>query len=147
MDELDRRIVSTLQDGLPLCARPYDAAARALGTDEATLIGRIEGLLAHGVLTRFGPMFDVERMGGAFCLCAMAVPPDRLDAISARVNDYPEVAHNYEREHRLNIWFVLATETHERIDEVVAEIEHSTGYRVLAMPKLDEFYVGLRLEA
>ena len=59
----------------------------------------------------------------------------------------PEVAHNYEREHAFNMWFVLATETPERIHEVIAAIERATGYKVYNLPKLEEFYVGLRFEA
>jgi len=53
---------------------------------------------------------------------------------------------NYARDHQLNMWFVLATETPERIGEVLEEIERVTGYRVYNMPKLEEFYVGLHFE-
>ena len=80
-------------------------------------------------------------------MAALEVPPGKLDAVAEQVNAFPEVAHNYAREHRLNIWFVLATETPERIDEVIAEIERVTGYRVYNMPKQREFFVGLRFEA
>jgi DNA-binding Lrp family transcriptional regulator len=74
MDELDRAIINRLQGGFPLCARPYAVAAAALGTDEATLIARIGALLAAGTLSRFGPLFDAERLGGAFTLCALSAP-------------------------------------------------------------------------
>ena len=62
-------------------------------------------------LTRFGPMFQVERMGGAFVLAALAVPEADYERVAELVNALPEVAHNYRREHALNMWFVLATET------------------------------------
>lgn len=110
MDDLDRAIVDGLQTGFPVCERPFLEAARGLGTTEDELLARIDRLLREGTLTRFGPLFQVERMGGVFTLAAMSVPEERFEATAAAVNALPEVAHNYAREHPLNMWFVLATE-------------------------------------
>jgi len=147
MDAMDRAIVNELQGGLPVCERPYEAAARKLGVSEQDLLARVDDLLEAGVLSRFGPMYHAERMGGALTLAAMNIPPGRFDDVAERVNARPEVAHNYARDHDLNMWFVLATETPERIDAVISEIEEETGLHVYNMPKLQEFYIGLRLEA
>jgi DNA-binding Lrp family transcriptional regulator len=114
---------------------------------EAELLDRLVRLRGDGVITRFGPFIDAEAMGGAFCLCAMAVPPERFDEVTDIVNDHPEVAHNYERTHRLNMWFVLATETPEGIARAADAIETETGLRVLRFPKLIEFYIGFRVTA
>jgi DNA-binding Lrp family transcriptional regulator len=111
------------------------------------VIGRIDALIREGTLSRFGPLFNVERLGGAFVLAAMAVPSERFDVVAETVNSFPEVAHNYARDHELNMWFVLAAERPERVDEVIEEIEQATGLPVYAFPKLEEFYVGLRLSA
>jgi len=147
MDAVDRRIVNTLQVGFSVCERPYAEAAAGLGLTEAELIERLERLLEAGVLTRFGPMYDAERLGGGLTLAAMSVPDERFDAVAGVVNDFPEVAHNYAREHALNMWFVVATERPERVGAVIAEIEQATGLTVYDMPKIDEFFIGLRLEA
>ncbi|HEX8010641.1 MAG TPA: AsnC family transcriptional regulator [Casimicrobiaceae bacterium] len=147
MDELDRRIVNTLQHRFPVCERPFRAAATELGTTEEKLIARVDRLLAEGTLTRFGPLFQVERMGGAFTLAAMSVPPERFDKVAEVVNSFPEVAHNYAREHALNMWFVLATEGPEDTAAVVRAIERRTGLAVLLFPKEREFFVELKLEA
>jgi siroheme decarboxylase len=146
MDDLDRAIVDRLQTGFPVCERPFLEAARALGTTEDDLIARIERLLDDGTLTRFGPLFHVERMGGRFTLAAMAVPPGQFDPTAAAINAFPEVAHNYAREHPLNMWFVLATETPEATDDAVAKIESRTGLPVLTFPKEREYFVGLDLK-
>ena len=98
-------------------------------------------------MTRFGPFFDAEALGGAFCLCAMAVPEDRFEDVLTKVNAHPEVAHNYERDHRLNMWFVLATENRADIMKTAKEIEHDTGLEVLLFPKKREFFVGFRVNA
>ena len=147
MDDLDRRIVTALQRGIAVVPRPFAAAARDLGIDEATLIGKLESLLEQGALTRFGPLYNADRMGGAFTLCAMSVPARDFERVCGIVNAFREVAHNYEREHRLNMWFVLATADPARIAEVRVRIEAETGYAVLEFPKLDEYFVGLELAA
>jgi DNA-binding Lrp family transcriptional regulator len=147
MDELDRRIVNALQGGFPVCERPFAAAAEGLGTDETTLIARIAALRTEGVLSRFGPLYKAEGLGGAVTLAAMAVPEERFEEVAALVNAHPEVAHNYARDHRLNMWFVLATEDEARIAATIRAIEAETGLAVLNMPRLAESHVGLRLEA
>jgi DNA-binding Lrp family transcriptional regulator len=147
MDDLDRAIVDRLQSGFPVCERPFLEAARALGTTEDELIARIDRLLRDETLTRFGPLFQVERMGGTFTLAAMSVPEARFDATVAAVNALPEVAHNYAREHPLNMWFVLATETPEGTRDAVRDIEARTRLPVLTFPKEREYFVGLDLRS
>ena len=144
IDRTDRAIINRLQDGLPVCARPYAAAAEELGITEADLIERLEGLRESGVLSRFGPMFHAEKLGGALTLAAMRVPPEDFERVAEVVNGFSQVAHNYERENAFNMWFVLATERPEEIDDVIAAIEERTGLEVIDLPKLEEFYVGLR---
>lgn len=147
MDETNRLIINRLQGGFPISERPFAEAASGLGLAEDELIRRIERLLADKALTRFGPLFNADRMGGSNCLAAMAVPRERFEAVAAEVNAFPEVAHNYERDHALNMWFVLATERPERIGEVARAIEARTGIAVLLMPKEAEFFVDLRFAA
>lgn len=147
MDDLDRAIVNGLQGGLPICERPFAEAAEALGVEESELIRRLEGLLASGRLSRFGPLYNAERLGGSVTLAALAVPEARFDAVARLVNAHSEVAHNYAREHRLNMWFVIAAESKVRIPRVIAAIARETGLSVYEMPKIEEFHVGLRLDA
>ncbi len=146
MDHLDRTIINALQGGFPISARPYADTAEHLGISEAVLISRLRALLDDGLLSRFGPMYHAERLGGALTLAALRVPADDFDAVAAKVNAHPEVAHNYARDHEFNMWFVLGTETSERIAEVIAEIECETGLKVYNMPKIEEFFVGLHFE-
>ena len=147
LNPLDRQILATLQGDFPICERPYAEAAGRLGISEDELLARLQQLLADKVLTRFGPMFQIEEMGGAFVLAAIAVPEARYEAVTALVNALPQVAHNYRREHELNMWFVLATETKAGIAEAIARIERDTGLPVYAFPKEREFFVEMKLEA
>lgn len=143
MDALDRRIINELQGGFPVCEYPYREVAGRLGSTESELITRIGCMLDDGLLTRFGPMYHAENMGGALSLCAMRVPNDRFETVTEMVNAHPEVAHNYQRDHDMNMWFVLATETPAALQTAIDSIEAQTGLSVFNLPKLEEFYVGL----
>ena len=145
MDEIDRIILNGLQEGFPVCERPYAAAAERLGLDEAVLMERLGHLLEDGVLSRFGPLIHAEQLGGGLTLAAMQVPVEDLERVIEQVNAFPEVAHNYERDHALNMWFVLATERPQQIATVIAAIEARTGYPVYNFPKEEEYFLNLRL--
>lgn len=147
MDAVDKLLINQLQQGFPICEQPYAQVAQSLGLSTTELIQRLHILLDSGVLTRFGPLFHAEQMGGALTLAALQVPETRFDEVTTQVNAFPEVAHNYAREHSLNMWFVVATERPEQVAEVLAAIEAKTGLKVFNMPKIREYYVGLQLDA
>jgi siroheme decarboxylase len=143
LDNIDKQLINQLQGGFPICDKPYQQVADNLGITESDLLARIERLLADKFLTRFGPMYDIHKLGGAFSLCAMRVPEKKFKKITDIVNRYPEVAHNYKRNHEFNMWFVLATEAPQQIQESCDRISKETGISVYNMPKLKEFFVGL----
>lgn len=147
IDPTDRAIINALQGGFPLSRRPFADAAAPLGISEAELIARIRHLRETGVLSRFGPMYNADRFGGHNTLVAMAVPADRFDEVADLVNSFPEVAHNYARDHQLNMWFVVAAESRDRVAEVLTEVQARSGLPVYDMPKEREFHVGLKVEA
>lgn len=144
LDQTDRRIINRLQDGMPVCDQPYLLVADELGIQEHELLSRLQTMLVNKVLSRFGPMFHAERLGGGLALAAMRIPEDEFDHVAAQVNELPEIAHNYQRTHIFNMWFVIATEQKADVERVVSQIESTTGYPVYNMPKIEEYYVGLR---
>ena len=99
------------------------------------------------MLSRFGPMHHAEQMGSALTLAALNVPQQRFEQVAVIINEMPEVAHNYARNHDLNMWFFIATDKSQRLSEVIKEIEQKTGLAVVNMPKIKEYFVGLKLEA
>ncbi|QWG11503.1 Lrp/AsnC family transcriptional regulator [Bradyrhizobium sediminis] len=146
IDPTSRAIINGLQGGFPLTPRPFRDAGLELGLSEGELIEGVRDLVGAGRLSRFGPLWNAELLGGDVCLAAIAVPPERFDEVAEQVNAHPEIAHNYERTHALNMWFVVSAEDPRRIAEVIAEIEAETGLGVHAMPKMHEFFVGFRVE-
>ncbi len=147
VDTVDRAIINTLQDGFPVCEHPFAEVAGTLDLTEGELIERVQSLLDEGILNRFGPMYHIERMGGCITLAAMKVPSPRFSSVTRIINSFPEVAHNYERNHKFNIWFVISAESQEAIADVIKDIERKTGLPVHNMPKEREYYVGLKFDA
>ena len=139
------RLMDALHGDFPLVDRPYAAVGQKLGMDEAEVLQMLQALLARGDLTRFGPLFQIERAGGLFVLAALEVPQARFAEVAEQVNQQIEVAHNYRRAHRLNMWFVVAAETPERAYAVIERIEALTHLKVYAFPKEREYFVELRL--
>jgi DNA-binding Lrp family transcriptional regulator len=146
MNELGRRFINRYQGGFPLEEQPYVTAAAELGVEPEVLINEIGSLLEDGTLSRFGPLYDVSAMGGSLTLAALSVPEKRYDEVTGLVNALPEVAHNYEREHELNMWFVIAAESPRALRGVIERIEQEANLPVYDFPKLQTFYLGLWIE-
>jgi DNA-binding Lrp family transcriptional regulator len=145
LSPLAQAFINRFQGGFPLTERPFHRVAAMLGTDEATLLSLVEDLLGSGLLTRFGPLFDAERLGGRFTLAALAVPDADFDRVTETVNALPQVAHNYRRDHALNMWFVLGTGSEQELEETIARIQALTGLPLYNFPKLKEFHLGFWL--
>ncbi len=141
-----RKLINRFQGGFPISRRPFLQVAAKLGMTESALISLVGDLLREGYLSRFGPLFDAARMGGQQVLAAMAVPEPRFAEVVALVNDLDCVAHNYRREHALNMWFVISAESPELVARTADRIEERSALPVYRFPKLREFYVGLFLE-
>jgi len=145
LSQLQREFINHFQGNFPLTGRPFREIADQLGSTEDSIIDMVNKLKQDRLISRFGPLYDAARIGGGLTLAAMTVPEDRYQMVTETVNRYREVAHNYRREHELNMWFVLATEQPEDLHEVISSIEKATGLIVLNFPKQQEFYIGLWL--
>lgn len=142
LDALDRRLLDEHQRGFPVCEAPFAEIARGLGCDTGEVLRRLDALRRHGVVSRVGPVFAPGRIG-ASTLAAMTVPPARLDSVAACVNRYRAVNHNYEREHDVNLWFVLAAPDADELVEVLADIRRRTGFKVLDLRLERAYHIDL----
>lgn len=147
LSELARAFINRYQGGFLFDrARPFAHLADSLGTSETALLDLVRELVDTGYLSRFGPIYDASRLGGGQTLAALSAPADRFDTVAAQVNALPAVAHNYRREHALNMWFVVAAPNPDEIAATLREIELRTGLQVYDFPKQHEFYLGLWLK-
>lgn len=127
MDEIDKQLLNIAQTDFPIARRPYKLLGERLGIGEQEALRRVRRLLRSGVIRRIGPSFDSKKLGYVSTLVAAKVPEDRLDEVAAIVGSYPEVTHNYARDHEYNLWFTLICESEHRLRDVLDEIELRTG--------------------
>ncbi len=142
LSETDRRLLDAYQRAFPLTPRPFAVIAEELGLTEAQVIERFRRLQARGYVSRIGPVFSPGRVGVS-TLAALAVPADRLEAVAALVSSYPEVNHNYQRDHAFNLWFVVTAPEAARLDAVLREIEARVGLPVLDLPMERDYHIDL----
>ena len=142
MTSLDLHLLNDFQRDFPLVAAPFGVIAGRLGISETGVLEALTRLQACGKVSRVGAVFRPHSVGSS-TLAALAVPAEKLDEVAQLVSSYAEVNHNYEREHRYNLWFVVTAPNEARVLEVLAEIESSTGYLPLHLPLLEEFHIDL----
>lgn len=142
MGDTDLELLNRFQRDFPLTAYPFRVIAERLGWSEHKVLAALCRLHEEGKVSRVGAVFAARRLGVS-TLAALAVPPARLEGVARLVNEYPEVNHNYQREHDFNLWFVLTAATAPRLHAVLAEIGDETGLPVLDLPLLEEFHIDL----
>lgn len=141
------QLIEHAQRDFPIVERPFLALAEQLGMEEQTLIDAVIALQESGVVSRLGPVFD-HKKAGASTLAAVALPADELDRVADRISQFASVNHNYAREHRFNLWFVVTTQSEAMLQQVLQDIEQAIGYPVMNLPMLRQFHIdlGFRIE-
>ena len=146
MDETDKKLITLIQADFPIVERPYAVIGERLGIGEDEVISRIEAIMASGEIRRLGASFDSRRLEYSSTLCAVHVPPEKVDVAVAAINAYHNVTHNYERNHYYNVWFTLIAPDHDRIEEILREIETSAGVGpILDLPATRLFKIQVDL--
>jgi len=142
INALQKRLLNTYQRGLPLSSTPYADMADELGVSENEIIASLSGLADAGVISRVGPVFRTGTVGVS-TLAAMEVPKNRLEEVAVLVNSYPEVNHNYEREHHFNLWFVVTAATERRMQEILDDIERNASLPLMSLPMQKSYHIDL----
>jgi len=142
MSDLEQRLLNDYQRHFPLVSSPYAQLASELQTDTQTVLELLAELLTRGKISRVGPVFK-PNMLGVSTLAAMSVSADQLETVAAQVNSFPEVNHNYEREHNFNLWFVAVAADQQALATALAAIESVSGYEVMSLPLLKEYHIDL----
>jgi DNA-binding Lrp family transcriptional regulator len=142
LSALEKRLLNEFQRNFPLNERPYQAIAETLGCDEETVIATLEDLCERGFIARIGATVRVHQAGWS-TLAALAVPEERLPEVAALVTGFAEVNHNYEREHRFNLWFVVTGRDKKQVDGVLTRIKDRTGLVLLNLPMEEAYCLDL----
>ena len=139
---LEFALLNDWQRDFPISARPFEQLGDTVGAGETAILGTLERLQRRGAISRVGAVFAARRLG-ASTLAALAAPAERLEEIAARISARPEVNHNYQREHRYNLWFVANAADQASLTAALNAIERETGCAVLSMPLEREYHIDL----
>lgn len=139
---MEQSLINDFQRDLPIESRPYAYIADSLGVEEKDVLEILRRFKASGIVARVGPVFAPNSVGVS-TLAAIAVNPDSVTQVAGLVNQFPEVNHNYEREHEFNLWFVITASSSEHLQQVINQIETKTGHSVLVLPMLKDYFIDL----
>lgn len=139
---LEQHLLNDFQRDMSFSATPYADMAEQLGVSEEEVLQSIKSLQEKGVISRVGPVFRPNRIGVS-TLAAMSVPADKLECVARIISAFPEVNHNYEREHEYNLWFVVTASSEEHLDIVLYEIEQHTEHSLMSLPMLEDYFIDL----
>lgn len=150
LDDTDKQILQSLQEDFPLTKNPWKEISLKTGIPEDQLITRIKNLQKAGVIRKIGPVVDPVKMGyTAATLVALRVPQERIEEVSALINQYNNISHNYEREHEYNVWFTLAAQTPQELTDTLGVILQKTGLSqddVLNLPTVQRFKINVKFD-
>jgi len=145
LSDTDKSLINAVQRDFPLCEDPFGEIAARLSLSRAQVLARLDALQAQGIFSRFGAVLNHQKLGSSL-LAAMQVPNDRLDRVVEIVNGFEQVNHNYLREHRFNLWFVVTAPDEQQFQGVLQAIEHATGLPILPLPMQKAYHLDLAFE-
>jgi len=145
LSPLHKQLLNDYQQDLPLSATPYQDIAHSLGISEEDVLSVFKDLQDKQFIARIGSVISPNQVGVS-SLMAMTIPSKQLHRVAEIVNQYPEVNHNYERENRFNLWFVLIAKDKTHLQSVIADIELQTGFNALYLPLLADYFINLGFE-
>jgi DNA-binding Lrp family transcriptional regulator len=142
LDPVDASLIDEYQSEFPICERPFAQLGDMLDITEHEVLERVKRLYSQGIFRRFGAVLNPPVIGSS-TLAAVKAPESRFDAIAEHINTYPQVNHNYRREHAWNMWFVVTAGSQDRRDSILTEIESGTDCTVMSLPMLTDYYIDL----
>lgn len=147
LSEFEKQLLNDYQQGMPLVSEPYAEMARELckkgfSVTEQEVIRCLESLKEKGMVTRVGPVFKPQRVGGS-TLAAIAAPLERIEEVALIINQFSQVNHNYQREHRFNLWFVVTASSQQEVNDILQKIEQKTGLSVMNLPMEQDYHIDL----
>lgn len=136
------RLLNDYQRGFPLLSQPFLAIGQQVGLSEAAVIENYRRYLDQGAVSRIGAVLPPRRVGVS-TLAALAVPEVAMERVAALVSAKAQVNHNYQREHRFNLWFVLTACNDEALTLQLEEIAAESACPLISLPLMEPFHIDL----
>ena len=142
LSTLHKQLLNDYQQDFPLSPTPYLDIANTLGVTEDEVLAAFSALSEQDFISRIGPIIQPNQLGIS-TLVAMAIPEAHMTKVADIISQFPEVNHNYEREHRFNLWFVLIARDQHHLSSVIEQIEIQTRFKTMQLPLLEDYFINL----
>lgn len=133
LTEIDHKLITAIQDGLPLTPRPYAKIAEQLLLSEQAVIERIKQLRTDNVIKRFGAVVRHHELGyTANAMVVWDIPDDQADAAGKKLGEFDCVTLCYRRPRQLPLWpynlfTMIHGKSHDSVIDALEKIAVETG--------------------
>ncbi|MFZ3382804.1 MAG: siroheme decarboxylase subunit beta [Candidatus Methanoperedens sp.] len=134
MDQIDLKLLKTIQDGIPIVSEPFKYIAKEVGLSETDVLARVHNLVKEGAIRRFGASIGHRAIGiTANAMCTWNVPDENVEKVGAIMAGFPEVTHCYERprypDWKFNLFTMVHAYSREECEKIAKEISLATGIK------------------
>ncbi len=147
LTKFQKRLCNELQEGLPICSKPFDDLARYMDSDEKTVLEQIEQLEKLGVIRRICALINYRALGMTSTLVAAHIPEEDLQEVAEAVNSLENVSHNYRRHHYYNLWFTLQAQKSQQIEVMLSNLSGRFGIDFHNLTVKRVFKLDVRFDA
>ena len=139
---MQKKMLNNYQQDFPLSSTPFKDIALSLDVSEDDILLAFSELKKEKFINRIGSIITPNFIGTS-SLVAMAIPENQLHSVADIVSSYPEVNHNYERESRFNLWFVLIAKNEDDLQSIIEAIEIEAGFKTMQLPLIADYFINL----
>jgi DNA-binding Lrp family transcriptional regulator len=146
---MTKEILLRVQKNFPLIAKPFEAIAKELNIEEQEVISIIQEQKNQKIIRQTSAIFDTKSLGYKSSLVAFEIDEDKIDKAVEIINSHPGVSHNYERNHKFNIWFTMAVSPKSELGldktiEILAKLTDANAF--IMLPTLKLFKISVKLD-
>ncbi len=123
LTDLEKKIITAVQDDIPITPRPFKAISDSIGISEAVFLKTLQELCDRGVIRRLGATLRHQKSGyEANAMTAWQVEEDRVEEVGQKMALFREVSHCYRRNPSSRWPYNLYTMIHARDENACVEI-------------------------
>ncbi len=132
LNEIEKRIIASIQEDIAITERPYLAISEKLGISETELLDRLNDLSQRGVIRRFGATLRHQRAGfSANAMVAWMVDEDRIEEVGQKMASFDQVSHCYRRnptaDWPYNLYTMVHADSEQACQETARKMSRATS--------------------
>ena len=140
--KINSDLLLALQEGINIESNPFATLGERLGLTTQEIISHLKFVLTDGIARRFGAVFDSAKLGYHSTLCAVDLPDDLVDEITAQLIPHLGITHCYERKGHPNIWFTLTTPANNLTSEIEKLQKLMPNRPIINLPASQRFKIA-----